>query len=105
MAPNNHYLKILNRDPIMKKLIQKFGDLTLTGSDPSEYFNDLAKSIIGQQLSGKAADTITARVAALMGGSLDLKKILKLPIAVSPVCIYFTQRHKGGITSPCERIY
>ena len=38
----NDMLKVLNRDSVMKKLAFKYGELTLTGSEPSDYFNDLA---------------------------------------------------------------
>ena len=72
----NKSLVALSRDPVMKMLIRLYGELTLAGSEPTEYFSDLAKNIIGQQLSGKAADTITARVLALMGGSFGTKKII-----------------------------
>ncbi|MDR0311815.1 MAG: DNA-3-methyladenine glycosylase 2 family protein [Acidobacteriota bacterium] len=69
-------IKILSRDPVMKKLIGKYGELTLTGSD--DYFTDLAGNIIGQQLSGKAAATIWKRVVALSDGDVSAGKILSI---------------------------
>ncbi len=57
-------------DPVMARLIAHFGPSTLGGKhrDP---FHVLCASIIGQQLSAKAADTIQARVARLIGAPMD----------------------------------
>ncbi|TFW23173.1 DNA-3-methyladenine glycosylase 2 family protein [Massilia arenosa] len=47
--------ELMKRDRIMKKLIPQFGDLHLVGNgDP---FLTLARSIVGQQSSAKAAET------------------------------------------------
>ena len=55
----------LSRDAIMAKLVQKLGPCTLGKKrDP---FHTLCVSIISQQLSSKAADTIASRVEALIG--------------------------------------
>jgi DNA-3-methyladenine glycosylase II len=46
--------ELVKRDRIMKKLIPQFGDLHLVGHpDP---FTTLARSIVGQQVTAKAAD-------------------------------------------------
>lgn len=57
-------------DPVMAKLIAHFGPSTLGGKhrDP---FHVLCASIIGQQLSTKAADTIQKRVATLLDAPMD----------------------------------
>jgi len=88
----------LNKDPIMKCLIEKHGELRLTDDDgykavsvsvqaeitggkrlqSPKYFSDLAGAIVGQQLSAKAADTIWGRVLALVGGDMAAEKILKV---------------------------
>ena len=68
--------KILSRDPVMKKLVGKYGELTLTES--RDYFTDLASTIIGQQLSGKAAATIWKRVVALADDDVSADKILSV---------------------------
>lgn len=48
-------IELMKRDRIMKKLIPQFGDLHLVGhGDP---FTTLARSIVGQQVTPKAADT------------------------------------------------
>ncbi len=49
-------LELIKRDRIMKKLIPQFGDLHLVGR--GEPFTTLARSIIGQQISVKAAESV-----------------------------------------------
>ncbi len=51
--------ELMKRDRIMRKLIPQFGDLHLTGR--GEAFMTLARSIIGQQISVKAAETVWQR--------------------------------------------
>ena len=70
-------IKSLSRDPVMKKLIGKYGELTL--SESKDYFTDLARTIVGQQLSGKAAATIWKRVAYLAGDDVTEGKIISIP--------------------------
>ena len=58
-------LELMKRDRIMRKLIPKFGDLHLMGrGDP---FTTLARSIVGQQISVKAAETVWQRLLELCG--------------------------------------
>ncbi len=57
-------------DPVMAKLISHFGPSTL-GRKRRDPFHVLCASIIGQQLSAKAADTIQKRVATLIGAPMD----------------------------------
>ena len=64
------------QDPVMKNLIAKYGELTLTKS--KDYFADLASSIVGQQLSAKAASTIWGRVTTLLGGEITATKALSI---------------------------
>lgn len=55
--------ELMRRDRIMSRLIPQFGDLHLVGR--GEPFTTLARSVIGQQISIKAADAIWARFLAL----------------------------------------
>lgn len=55
--------ELMKRDRIMRKLIPQFGDLHLMGQ--GEPFMTLARSIVGQQLSVKAADTVWQRILDL----------------------------------------
>lgn len=61
----NLALAHLKKDPVMAKLIAKFGPLEVksSGIDP---FTDLVDAIISQQLSVKAAATIFGRFKALL---------------------------------------
>jgi len=55
--------ELMRRDRIMKKLIPRFGDLQLVGrGDP---FVTLARSIVGQQISVKAAQAVWERMLAV----------------------------------------
>ena len=55
-------------DPRLARVIDRHGPCTI-GSKRRDPFHVLCSSIIGQQLSIKAADTIQARVAALTGAA------------------------------------
>ncbi len=52
--------ELMKRDRIMRKLIPQFGDLQLVGR--GEPFVTLARSIVGQQISVKAAQAIWERL-------------------------------------------
>jgi DNA-3-methyladenine glycosylase II len=55
--------ELMKRDRIMKKLIPQFGDMHLRGHpDP---FTTLARSIVGQQVTPKAADTAWNKLLAI----------------------------------------
>ncbi len=52
--------ELMKRDRIMKKLIPQFGDLHLVGhSDP---FTTLARSVVGQQVTTRAADAAWSKL-------------------------------------------
>jgi DNA-3-methyladenine glycosylase II len=53
------------RDPIMKKLIGQVGICTLRPS--SDRFGTLVRSIVSQQISGKAAASISNRLCEILG--------------------------------------
>lgn len=57
---------LLKCDPHLAPIIQKVGDCPLRPH--SRYYQELVESIISQQLSMKAAATITQRFVALFGG-------------------------------------
>jgi len=48
--------ELMKRDRIMRKLIPQFGDLHLVGR--GEAFTTLARSVVGQQISVKAAESV-----------------------------------------------
>jgi DNA-3-methyladenine glycosylase II len=58
------------KDPIMRELIKRVGKLDLEArrrGRPADAYGALLRSIVGQQLSTKAARSIYTRVAALYG--------------------------------------
>ena len=55
------------QDPLFKKMMETVGEFTLMPSVEGSPFDALLRSIIYQQLNGKAAATIHARVQALYG--------------------------------------
>ncbi len=68
---------LARRDPVLKRLIAAVGPCTLR-HDP-DHFPLLARSIISQQISGKAAASISARLLQAVGRSgLTPRGVLKL---------------------------
>jgi DNA-3-methyladenine glycosylase II len=57
----------LSRDAIIGPLVKKYGKCRILPSKKSEYFENLASSIIEQQLSVKAASTIYQRFKIAVG--------------------------------------
>jgi len=57
---------LARRDRVMKKLIPQFGEARLQSR--GDAFTTLARSIVGQQISVKAAQSVWDRFAALVGG-------------------------------------
>jgi DNA-3-methyladenine glycosylase II len=71
---------LARRDRVMKKLIPRFGEARLHSR--GDAFTTLARSIVGQQISVKAAQSVWDRVAVLVGGpatGLAPKSVLKRP--------------------------
>ena len=59
-------------DPVMARLIDSVGACRLTLRDQGSHFDAIARSIVFQQLSGKAAGTIHSRFEGLYGGRSPL---------------------------------
>ena len=57
-------------DPVMRQVIERVGPCRLNPAVDGTHFDFIARSIIYQQLSGKAAATIYGRVRDLCGGPL-----------------------------------
>jgi DNA-3-methyladenine glycosylase II len=71
-------------DPILATVIEQVGAFAMTYREP--VFDTLVRSIVYQQLSGKAAFTILSRLIAACDGTLTPDKILKLRIARMRAC-------------------
>ena len=68
----------MRKDRVMRRLVPQFPDAGLqTRGDP---FGTLARSVVGQQISVKAAQSIWDRFAALMPG-VEPQSVLKLEVA------------------------
>ena len=61
--------KFLKKDKYLASLIEKYGICTIKPIGKNDYFVSLVEAIVGQQLSGKAAESIFKKVR------LDLKKV------------------------------
>ncbi len=73
---------LARRDRMMKKLIPRFGEARLKSR--GDAFTTLARSIVGQQISVKAAQAVWDRFAAASGGSsicLPPGDVQALPVA------------------------
>jgi len=66
-------------DPVMERLIEEHGDLVrrdLRRDRPGDAYGALLRSIVGQQLSTRAASTIYGRMLELFGGHAPTPKQL-----------------------------
>ena len=72
-------LRIVRIEPKFREVVTKFGPAPI-GARPSKIsnFQALAESILGQQLSVKAAATITERVIQAAGGRMEPAGVAKL---------------------------
>jgi DNA-3-methyladenine glycosylase II len=78
----NKALLHLSQDPIMTRLISHYGEIEVKPSG-ADLFTDLIECIIGQQLSNKAASTITNRFkASLKNLPMDPSEIAGLDLEV-----------------------
>jgi len=69
-------------DPVLGRWIAQAGPCALTRERAGTHFAAVARSIVYQQLSGKAAATIHARLEALYGGrSPEPRELLRTPHA------------------------
>jgi DNA-3-methyladenine glycosylase II len=55
-------------DPVMERVIDRVGSCRLRPRSEGTHFDHIARAIVYQQLSGKAASTIHGRVLALLNG-------------------------------------
>jgi DNA-3-methyladenine glycosylase II len=86
---------LVRRDRVMKKLIPRFGEARLASR--GDAFTTLARSIVGQQISVKAAQSVWDRFAAAVGGP-------STQLAPRKVCALETKtmREAGLSARKCE---
>ena len=89
------------KDPVMKKLISQYKDKTLTTR--KDIFYSLCKSIIGQQISVQAANSVFKKFEKVCNGKINAKKINKLRPIKLKRCGLSRQKVKG-IKSLAEKM-
>ena len=90
----NSAVKYLSKkDPVMKKLISHYKDKTLTTR--KDIFYSLCKSIIGQQISVQAANSVFKKFEKVCNGKINPKKINKLRPGKLKSCGLSRQKVKG----------
>jgi DNA-3-methyladenine glycosylase II len=72
---------LARRDRVLKKLIPQFGEARLQSR--GDAFTTLARSIVGQQISVAAAQTVWDRFAALLDGSGRVRPVEVLALDVT----------------------
>ena len=85
--------KYLNKDKVMKKLIIKYNDKTLTTR--KNIFLSLCKSIIGQQISVAAANSVFLRFNKACKGKINPKIVSKISTHNLKKCGLSRQKVKG----------
>jgi DNA-3-methyladenine glycosylase II len=65
-------------DPVLRKVIEQVGTCRLQPLTTGTHFEFIARAIIYQQLSTKAAATIHGRVQTLCGGALTTEPLISL---------------------------
>jgi len=90
----NRAVKYLSKkDPVMKKLVSQYKDKTLTTR--KDIFYSLCKSIIGQQISVQAANSVFKKFEKVCNGKINPKKINKLQAGKLKRCGLSRQKVKG----------
>jgi len=69
-------IELGNRDPLMQKLINIIGDLEV--ETRPDFFESLIRSIIGQQISVQAANSIYLRLLQLTDDQLKVDKLAEM---------------------------
>ena len=68
MSHRKSILYLKRADPVLASVIERVGPCRFAPRSEGTHFDALVRSIVYQQLSGKAAGTIHARVLSLFGG-------------------------------------
>ena len=87
-------LRVLSRkDPVIKKLILKYQDKTL--STRKDLFYSLCKSIVGQQISVAAANSVFKKFSKLCKGKINPSNVVTLSSFELKKCGLSRQKVKG----------
>ena len=69
--------EFLEKDKYIGPLVKKYGPCKINKRSKKYYFEDLVSSIVGQQLSGKAAVTICNRLEKELKGDVSPDKVIR----------------------------
>lgn len=69
ISPRDALEHLRGADPVLARVIRAVGPFTLKRAKAGTHFDHVVRAIIYQQLSGKAAATIHARVKGVFGGA------------------------------------
>ena len=94
-------IKYLSKDKIMRRLILKYKDKTLTSR--RDIFLSLCKSIIGQQISVAAANSVFLKFKKKCKNKINAKTVNKLSSSQLKSCGLSRQKVKG-IKSLAEQV-
>ena len=86
-------VKYLSKDKIMKKLISKYKDKTLTTR--KDIFFSLCKSIIGQQISVAAANSVFYKFKKKCNNKINARIVSRLTFSQIKSCGLSRQKVKG----------
>lgn len=75
---------LARRDPVLRKLMKAYPDEALASR--GDLFYSLVRSIVGQQISVAAADSIWARLRKAAGGRINAKRIRDLEVDAMRAC-------------------
>ena len=67
------------RDPVLAHLVELAGPITYRPRDPDGHFGALVRSIVFQQLAGRAAQAIYQRVRTTLNGSVTPEVLAAVP--------------------------
>jgi DNA-3-methyladenine glycosylase II len=70
---------LVQRDPVLAGLINRYGRCGLAQAQHTDPFRALIRAIVSQQLSTKAADTISSRFEALFDGPATPALVRRIP--------------------------
>ena len=73
--------ELARRDKVMKGLVERHGLMKIEAAPPaSKRFESLANAIASQQLNGRAAASIWARVKGLIDGPFTAEAVRTVPV-------------------------
>ena len=76
-------------DPVLGKWIARVGRCGWRRENDGTHFDHIARSIVYQQLSGKAAATIHGRCGSLDAGAQSPKRVARTPDFISRAICHF----------------